>query len=405
MKMRDKIQALDVAGIKKAFKKKVKTMTENHIILSEQALLAGIIIDNRNIEKAGLLSPADFYDSRHRAIFEKMKELHAAGQAIDLTSFACTEYEDYVLDPLMQLPEGLLNIEKYVEETKNASLRRLLISRLAEIQNANSDFIETKAKVAELARKLEQNTLVKFDFKRPSSIAAKKTSFFLDDFIPLPVGAVTMISSRGGSGKSALALQIALRAADRQIPTLAWLSEDPDYTTKYRLEKISGFTEIPICDNFLTIADQIPFQVLKKSDKQIGINPVFYEFKAACRGFKLIIIDPLIAFFGGNENDNGEARQFMDLLTDWTKRDNKSIVLIHHHSKFANIGDARGATAFVDAARAHYTIEADKSDNKNILIKIEKDNWGIKTFFKNEKYIQIFKENFEVKNAENEFAY
>lgn len=378
-------------------------MTENHIFV-EQALFAGMIIDNRNIEKASFLSPTDFYDSRHREIFAKIKELRAAGQAIDLTNFVGTEYEDYVLE-LMQLPEGLLNIEKYVEEIKNASLRRLVISRLAEIQNANSDFIETKAKVAELARKLEQNTLAKFDFKRPSSIAAKKTSFFLDDFIPLPLGAVTMISSRGGSGKSALALQIALRAADRQIPTLAWLSEDPDYTTKYRLEKISQFTEIPINNDYLRFTDQIPFQILKKSDKQISVNQVFYEFKAACRDFKLIIIDPLIAFFGGNENDNGEARQFMDLLTEWAKQDNKAIVLIHHHAKFASIGDARGATAFVDAARAHYTIEADKSDNKNILIKIEKDNWGIKTFFKNEKYIQIFKENFEVKNAENEFAY
>jgi replicative DNA helicase len=360
-----------------------------------------MIIDNRNIEKASFLSPTDFYDSRHREIFAKIKELRAAGQAIDLTNFVGTEYEDYVLE-LMQLPEGLLNIEKYVEEIKNASLRRLLISRLAEIQNANSDFIETKAKVAELARKLEQNTLAKFDFKPPSAIAAKKTTFLLDDFIPLPLGAVTMISSRGGSGKSALALQIALRAADRQIPTLAWLSEDPDYTTKYRLEKISGFTEIQINNDYLRFTDQLPFQVLKKSDKQISVNPVFYEFKAACRDFKLIIIDPLIAFFGGNENDNGEARQFMDLLTEWAKQDNKAIVLIHHHAKFASIGDARGATAFVDAARAHYTIEADKSDNKNVIVKIEKDNWGIKTFFKNEKYIQIFKDNYEDKLAVEE---
>ncbi|MHB8232080.1 MAG: AAA family ATPase [bacterium] len=376
-------------------------MTENHIILTEQALLAGIIIDPKVMQEADILTPADFYDSRHREIFTKIK---AAGKEVDLTGFAGMEYEDYILE-LMQLPAGLINIEKYIKEIKNASLKRLLISRLAEIQNANADFIEIKAKVAELSRKLEQNTVAKFDFKAPSAVLAKKTSFLLDDFIPLPLGAVTMISSRGGSGKSALALQLALRAADRQIPTLAWLSEDPDYTTKYRLEKISQFTEIQVNNDYLRFTDQIPFQVLKKSDKQIRINPIFYEFRAACRDFKLIIIDPLIAFFGGNENDNGEARQFMDLLTEWAKRDNKSIVLIHHHSKFANIGDARGATAFVDAARAHYTLEADKSDNKNILIKLEKDNWGIKTFFRNEKTVQIFKENFEVKNAENEFAY
>ncbi len=375
-------------------------MTENHIILTEQALLAGIIIDPKTMQEADTLTPSDFYDYQNREIFAKIKELHTAGKAIDLTNFAGTEYQDYVLE-LMQLPEGLLNINQYVQEIKNASLRRLLILRLADIinLNKNSNFTEIKAKILELSLKLEQNTLVKFDFKLPSSVTAKKTSFLLDDFIPLPLGAVTMISSRGGSGKSALALQIALRAADRQISTLAWLSEDPDYTTKYRLEKISQFTEIQVNNDCLRFTDQIPFQVLKKSDNQISINPVFYEFKAACRNFKLIILDPLIAFFGGNENDNGEARQFMDLLTEWAKRDNKSIVLIHHHAKFANLGDARGATALVDAARAHYTLEADKSDNKNIIVKIEKDNWGIKTFFRNEKNIQIFKENFEDKEA------
>lgn len=371
--------------------------------LTEQALLSGMIIDNRNIEKASFLDSADFYDSRHRAIFSKIKELHAAGNAIDLTSFAGGEHQDYVLE-LMELPAGLLNVDKYTEEIKNASLSRQLISNLKEIQAANGDdFSETKAKLFELARKLEQNTLIKFDFKAPSAVVARRTSFFLEDFIPLPIGAVTIISSRGGSGKSALALQVALRAAERQISTLAWLSEDPDYTTKYRLEKISQFTEIQVNNDYLRFSDQIPFQVLKKSDKQISVNPLFYEFKSACREFQIIILDPLIAFYGGDENNNGEARQFMDLLTEWAKRKNKSIVLIHHHAKFVNNnGDARGATAFIDAVRAHYTIEINKEDNKNIIIKIEKDNWGIKSFFKEDK-IQIFKDNYSYHGHEKQY--
>ncbi|MHB1665333.1 MAG: AAA family ATPase [bacterium] len=361
------------------------------IKFTEQALLASILIDNRTIQHANILNITDFYDIKNREVFKIIKEKHKAGELIDLTTFAGTELQDYILN-LIKMPEGLINCELYIKKIKEASYKRALKSRLNDILIKNNNFYEAKAEVIKLSKNLEKNVIQRFDFKAPSDIVAKKTSFLLEDFIPLPAGAVTMISSRGGSGKSALALQLALQAANREIKTLSWFSEDPDYTTKYRLQKIAEFTNIAINNN-LKISDQIPFQILLKNNNKVSINSLFFEFKSACKDFTIIIIDPLIAFYGGNENDNGEARLFMDLLTEWAKQENKSIVLIHHQSKFATLGDARGATAFIDACRAHYTIEIDKQDDKCVKVKIEKDNWGIKQFFK-EKTIQIFKNNY-----------
>lgn len=354
------------------------------------------------MQEADILVVDDFYDSKHRKIFAKMKELHSECKPIDLVTMAMqSEYYEYILE-LMELPAGLINHVQYIRDIKNSSLQGQLISNLSEIQKQafNSDFLETKAKVIELSQKLEKSIVSRFEFKKPSQVISKKTSFCLIDFIPLPIGAVTMLSARGGSGKSVLALQIALRAADKKIKTLAWLSEDPAYTTKYRLDKISTMTGIEINNDYLNFSDQIPFQILKKEYNAVNTNPLFFEFKTACKDYQVIIIDPLIAFYGGFENDNTDARKFMDLLTEWAKQDDKAIILIHHHAKFRiNEQDARGASAFVDATRAHYTIEKN-DDDKFVNIKLEKDNWGIKTFFGKEKLIQIFKDNYEKQTNE-----
>ena len=234
-----------------------------------------------------------------------------------------------------------------------------------------------------------KNANAKFNFLFPSQITDERASFLLDDFMPLPVGAATIISSRGGSGKSALALQLALRASARGINTLAWLSEDPITLTKHRLEKISKMTGININDNLMLCGD-MPFYILMKNNKNIMVNTGFYDFKAACKKFKIVIIDPLIGFYGGDENDNAQARYCMDLLGFWAKEENKSIVIVHHQTKYMNVSIARGASAFVDAVRAHYSAEKDKDDNRYVKVKIEKDNWGIRTVFGNETQVQIW---------------
>ena len=376
-------------------------MNNSKNLLAERALLSGILIDNRNMLEAKVLEVSDFYDYKHRQIFTRMKELYAQKKRIDVVTLNIIN-DDYALE-LLDQPLGLINIPNYVQEIRETSKRRLLISQIEEIGKHALDlsFQEIKASIMELSNNLETNTAAKFDFKTPSQIIAKKPDFILKDFIPLPSGAITMISSKGGSGKSALALQIALRASSLRIKTIAWLSEDPDYITKYRLEEISEFTGIPIYDDYLNFIDETPFQVLQRKYKEININPLFNEFKTACKDFQIIIIDPLIAFYGGNENDNGEARQFMDLFSEWAKKTGKAVILIHHQTKYQDTSVARGASAFVDAIRAHYSVDSSENDDRKVIVKIEKDNWGIKTFFGKEKLIQIFKDKYDKQSNED----
>lgn len=108
-------------------------------IPAEKALIAAVIIDSTNMQEASILTPSDFYDSRHRAIFTLMKELYTVGKSIDLISFAGTEYEDYVLR-LMELPQGLLNVKNYISDIKENSLKRQRITLIDDFKNNKIDY-------------------------------------------------------------------------------------------------------------------------------------------------------------------------------------------------------------------------------------------------------------------------
>ena len=116
----------------------------------------------------------------------------------------------------------------------------------------------------------------------------------------------------------------------------------------------------------------------------------FEDLKEFCciNDIRLLVIDPLLAFFGGNENDNSQARTFMQPFINWCKELDITIIFIHHASK-GEVTNTRGAGAFIDAVRIAYTISMPiLTNNKQIvedearasqgirLVKCIKDNRG-----------------------------
>ena len=224
-----------------------------------------------------------------------------------------------------------------------------------------------------------------------NDIQAKEPSFYCREWLPIPKNTITMISAPGGTGKSFLSIQLAIRiiAENPNNRVLLWLSEDPLFYTKDRIDKI--FNRITphlldkkekILNNLDVIGAEQPtiyFNELKENQlTQLGDELVI--------NYNVIILDPLIAFYSGEENSNSEARAFMNILNRMAQDRLLSIVLIHHHNKgIGNETRTRGASAFVDAVRLLYTINTIKIGEygKEIhptkrLIKIEKDNWGVK---------------------------
>jgi hypothetical protein len=63
----------------------------------------------------------------------------------------------------------------------------------------------------------------------------------------------------------------------------------------------------------------------------------------------LFVVDPLISYYNGNENDNAEMRHFLDRITEVCWETGAACVLVHHVGKAANAGP-RGAQALFDWA-------------------------------------------------------
>jgi len=232
---------------------------------------------------------------------------------------------------------------------------------------------------------------------KANSIQAKEPQFFCSDWLPIPKNTLTMISAPGGTGKSFLSIQLAIRiiAKNPRLKVLLWLSEDPLFLTKDRINKIFN----RILPNLLDKKEEI----LKNIDiigaeqetiyfKNLNDKQMEELGKELVVNYNVVILDPLIGFYDGEENSNSEARKFMNLLNRIAQNRLLSIVLIHHHNKNLEGTKTRGASAFVDAVRLLYSISTIKNEKTEEihptkrLIKIEKDNWGVRMLIGKDKF-------------------
>lgn len=236
-----------------------------------------------------------------------------------------------------------------------------------------------------------------------SEIKITRPKFLIKDFLPIPENGVTMISSRGGYGKTFLAIRIALEVAknypDKKI--LLWLTEDPEGVVKNRAKALvrdfmPGY-EFEEFEQAIDIVTNPPIQLAYKEKGIFKPNPDWANLIDDLIDYDVIVFDPLLAFFGGEENDNSQARIFMQPFIELATRGEKSIILLHHSTKpnKDGISKTRGAGAFTDACRLVYELELpDNSFNlKHRKVKLIKDNWGVVHFFGREKEIMVLPDN------------
>ena len=204
-----------------------------------------------------------------------------------------------------------------------------------------------------------------------------------------------MISSEGGVGKSYLAIQLAIRIAIENLKyrILFWSTEDMLPNIKKRMEDIwysflLGYNEMkPIIFSQINIigaeAGAIYFDRLNNTEKN--------QLKQEMLHYDVIILDPLIAFYSGEENSNAEARKFMEFLRSIIVKKMMSIILIHHHNKN---NTTRGASAR-DTVRLLYTVKTIEIDKKSKYIDpvkrnifVDKDNLGVTNILKTNNLIK-----------------
>lgn len=349
----------------------------------ERAILSAIIFDPAILDDMQLkVKKDDFYKPFHQIIYESYILLHKKELPIDeefikrilVDSGQWKEHE--FLDILACNP--ITNISQYIDTILEYSVKRKLNLFLLRARN---ELIE-KDESAFILKNDLLSSLENFEDNRKSivtpipinDIEEEEIEFFIKDWLPIPKKAITIIGGSGGSAKSALVLQAIMRISieNPKIKIFGWLSEDLKGYSKqrfnhfsdvfFRNEKKSTFDNLTIAGN-----ETIPFFVLDVSNKGININEKFYQFKNDVKDYDIIVLDPLIAFFGGEENSNTHARAFMNELNEWVAKEDKTLILIHHSKKSNKEGrddsNVRGAGAIVDASRLTYEIKSVSDDD------------------------------------------
>ena len=389
----------------------------------EKSILGSILFNNETFNEVNdIINENDFYSYFHQIIFKNIKKILNENNVIDDKILADELKkqeifnEELLIEIMTLAPLTTGNIKDYAKRIKELAVKRRLEQLLKKnsINIAKQDTFELVEALKDELENINKENNEQFKLANFSIIENKDIEFILKDFLPIPKKAVTLLSAKGGAGKSWLVLQLALRYINQNPnkKVFAWLSEDPLFATKKRAEKIINEIlinddNIQFCDidnpnykNFEFLGSETrPFHFIEYQYKNKKINSMFYKLKYTLKEFDFIILDPLIAFFGGDENDNSQAREFMNLLTEWADKEDKTILVVHHNNK-STAGGIRGASAFVDAVRLQLELlvnEDNNLPNGYRKVSIIKDNWGVERILnKKEIEIKIFPNNLNV---------
>ncbi len=190
-------------------------------------------------------------------------------------------------------------------------------------------------------------------------------------------GQVTMLTGRGGDGKSLLALQLAIMVAARA--DLGWwqarqrrnvlvLNAEDDLDEQRR--RLLGACDVMDVDPRLLAERLLTMQreslVLVHRDPEDGkVKPsALYDRLARLideHKIGLVVIDPLVeAHVGMDENSNADMKELVIMLRRLARLRSIPLLIVHHSRKGASGGDqdgARGGSALVNACRVVVTLD------------------------------------------------
>jgi replicative DNA helicase len=364
----------------------------------ERTLLASLIFAPLLIDEHlhKLNSQSLFFQESHQIIFQTILKLHSDSIPVEEGMINSSlkknghNVEKELIFILTTTPAA--SIQSYIDALSELADKRQLITLInAFNRDLQDESIQPNALLTKTIDRLENfrqsHRVELFETSDITSIEAEEADFICKSWLPFPKKTVSLISAPGGSGKSWMVLQLMMRhlVDSPTSKAFAWLSEDPTGLTAHRAEKIASSIIAKPLLNFkgrLSISNSPTLQVLMEQGRGVEINAFFTDLKKSLIMYDLIILDPLIAFFGADENNNAHARKFMQLFTEWASKENKTIIFIHHSTK--NTTQARGASAFTDAVRLVYEIslvtdkkgEADETRSHLRKISLTKDNYG-----------------------------
>lgn len=204
----------------------------------------------------------------------------------------------------------------------------------------------------------------------------------IDYVLPgLAAGTVGMVAATGSTGKTNFSLSLGISlAAGLPIAGGVWdapgvtgrvtvlAAEDPTEILKDRLHSLGAWLKLAGADGdegirekisngfFLaSLVGQMPYLIRADGSVDDSAYTAVYE---AAKDSRLLIIDTLRRFYGGEENDSGAVTKFLQTLELIAQETGCTIIFTHHAGKSAVLNGqasvaqaARGSSALTDNIR------------------------------------------------------
>ena len=209
----------------------------------------------------------------------------------------------------------------------------------------------------------------------------------------LPCGVVTLLTAHGGTGKSMLALQLAVCVAmgfpfmnKQTIPSkvLFFSAEDATQVIRCRLEWICRDKNIDpvILAEKLCIIDSTMnpglYITQYKGNALVQGYDALYS-KSVAYGAGLVVIDNASDTFDANENERARVREFIRLLTQLAKSQRAAVILLAHidkdTAKWGSVESYSGSTAWHNSVRSRLFLSIDK-ESQILSLAQQKSNLG-----------------------------
>ncbi len=212
-------------------------------------------------------------------------------------------------------------------------------------------------------------------FIRASAFADRPTperKWHVEEWVP--GRNVTLLGGDGGTGKSLLALQLAVATATgspwlgmqvREGPVIYISAEDEQDEAHLRLIDIVRDQAFDLSDlGGLTIRPMVGSNALLAVEGEGGIlqpAPAFHELEQIATDEKpvLIVLDTLADFYPSNENDRAKVRAFIGILRRLSLTHDCAVILLAHPSLtgMSSGSGLSGSTAWNGSVRSRLYVE------------------------------------------------